>query len=409
MLFMTGIARSGTTLLAHILNVNNKMAIAVHPFLAIYKNLRNSMLRNGERSIETSDYDSELPIQDYYFGKEAFDQFQIIQNGNLKLLINSDEVSDIIDGISCRSSHHAPDLIPFIEKLRKSENFEILISSAFDLIAEARNAYDCTWVGSVDVWNLEFYPAILKAFPNAKYIAILRDPRGIVASNQVFQGQDDYGHPLSYARHWRKYVALCIKYSYDPLFRNKFKVVFFEDLIREPKKVVKALCEFLDIPFSCKMIDARKFRSYPGATPWKGNSSFENTLNIEANKANRWQTTLKREMIKVVEFVCGPEMNLVGYKTQYKSERLKHDKCILKYLVSSNNAYYNWRSDNQDPLKDYSYELMRYNLLENRLNSNIANKLIKRCFLEYQLYELLMGSKKPPQDQFCISRFNRII
>ena len=65
--FLTGMFRSGTTLLARMFNSHKNITLASDPFSPIFKEFRNEILNKNTKDT----FDSNAPLNDYYF-----DQFQ---------------------------------------------------------------------------------------------------------------------------------------------------------------------------------------------------------------------------------------------------------------------------------------------------------------------------------------------
>ena len=65
-LFVTGMFRSGTTMLARMLASHGDMAFASDPFSRIFKSLRNSLAEHTGQEIDPAS-----PLDDYYFSPQG--------------------------------------------------------------------------------------------------------------------------------------------------------------------------------------------------------------------------------------------------------------------------------------------------------------------------------------------------
>ena len=97
-LFISGMFRSGTTLLARMLNSHPSICVASDPFASIFKSFRN------EIAIEHigSKYDKDSPYDDYYYSNQHI--FTSIQKRCLELPLvnhNIDEIQNKIK-IQCK-------------------------------------------------------------------------------------------------------------------------------------------------------------------------------------------------------------------------------------------------------------------------------------------------------------------
>jgi len=282
-----------------------------------------------------------------------------VQAGDLSARFDPAEREPLVASTAARAAVEAPELVSYLEGLRGA-TYEELFSRALELLREARPARN--WVGCKEVWTIEFFAPLARAFPDARFVVILRDPRAVLASLQALAEADatQAAHPLSYCRHWRKEIAFLQRYDDLPLH-----VVRYEQLVADPEPVARGLCDFLEVPFAPEML----------APAWRGNSSFqERTEGIDASLAERWRTKLAPELLKLAELVCGPEMELAGYPLLGDGGP---DESVLVHLVESDGWDVSWRSDLGDPQLDFALESGRRALLDGE--PDVAE--IRRAFL----------------------------
>jgi hypothetical protein len=157
--------------------------------------------------------------------------------------------------------------------------------------------------------NIHYVLAILKMFPNARIINIVRDPRDVVnsllavpwASTSVFGN----------VRRWQQCVRLHLKYS-QSLPEHTYTSVRYEDLISHPEEELKRLCDFLDISFTTEMLNFYK-RKEPGFSSreiWKS-GTFDPINTASIGKGIR---KLGRARIALIEWVAHREMRQLGYE-----------------------------------------------------------------------------------------------
>ncbi len=334
----------------------------------------------------------EAPLQDYYFREEYAQAMSIIQAADLNAAFDDGLTGKFIDSVSKRCSYESPDIANHIDQLPAAD-FKQIFDNALDLIERLRSPGDHGWVGWQDPWTIEFFPHLLRAYPDAKSIVLVRDPRGIIASNQAALTHDqmddeEVGQVLSYARHWRMLVAYIIRLNAQG-FGDRLHVVRYEDLVSDPSVTMRGICEFLALEYSADMIDPGKITQQSNDSAWKGNSSFQSeTIGLNEASATRWTKTLDQVAHQLVEFLCGPEMELMDYALT--SEVATHDPSweTIQFLIDHNDAYANWRSDIGDPLRDSAYELFRRKMLLES-GSNADPTLIRRCFLFEEVFEAL--------------------
>src|SRR5262249_1395144 len=77
-LFVSGPARSGTTLVARVLSAHTQVEVAPDPALPLFRSLRNAILRESGLLADPG-----LPLQDYYFSAEGLRALDAIQASSL--------------------------------------------------------------------------------------------------------------------------------------------------------------------------------------------------------------------------------------------------------------------------------------------------------------------------------------
>jgi hypothetical protein len=96
--------------------------------------------------------------------------------------------------------------------------------------------------------------------PNLKVVAIIRDRHDSISS-MMARGRNRLRKA---ARRWSE--AIITIYRLRERYRNRVFVVVFDDLILQPEKSMRKVCEFLDLPFEERMLEGHKFNSrYPNA------------------------------------------------------------------------------------------------------------------------------------------------
>ena len=142
--------------------------------------------------------------------------------------------------------------------------------------------------------NLYYLKEILKFFPDAKVINMVRDQRDVLLSQknkwkrrflgakaiplaEAFRSFVNY-HPILTAKVWNSSLTHSSKYLNSP----RVKIVKFEDLLSESENVVKDICSFLDINFEEKMLEVPVIGS-------STENDSKSALIIDSSKVNKWK------------------------------------------------------------------------------------------------------------------------
>ncbi len=142
------------------------------------------------------------------------------------------------------------------------------------------------------------------AFPNAKFVHIVRDPRDYALSVQKAWGRN-----LSRAvQLWKDGTRYVDRVSQSPgvhLYTLKF-----EDLLQDPDATITKLCGFLGVPFFPEMLTVGRVESVGDAAEKSGI--------VKANM-NKFAEKLTPTEIRKMESVCGKAMQRFDYHPIYEA------------------------------------------------------------------------------------------
>jgi protein-tyrosine sulfotransferase len=177
---------------------------------------------------------------------------------------------------------------------------------------------------------------LLKVFPEAKFIHMVRDPRDSVNSHSRSFGKKDI---YIIARSWVGYnVSIQKIKEKTPL---KFHTLLYEELIVNTKNTLVSLCEFLDVPFSDSMM---KNRFMERMEDMKQNKFFKRMEKIHQSllepinikNIGKWEREMNSESIAITEAIAGPlARNKYGYTMSLKSNfsgKISYYKLFASYI-----------------------------------------------------------------------------
>ena len=367
-LFIFGLARSGTNLVARMLDHHPAVAVALDPFLPLFRSLRNATVSAHASQEVRQRFNPASPFQDYYFDDDGPALLNLMLAARADLPLDGETLVTLRYKTAERATLESSVLGKRMERL-EGVNYGCLLRSGLDIVAGTKPA--AIWAGCKEVWVLEFIPMLVRLFPDARFLAVERDPRAIVSSLLAMATQypTQAAHAPSYLRHWRKQVALTRRFELDPALAERFRSISFERLATEPEIEARRLCDELGIDFKPEMLRL-------SADGWKGNSSYNHGgSDIYSDTVDRWRQILPKPLAQVADFLCGPEMALTPY---HPVGEVKLD-IVLAYLIEAGLKPGSWRSDSGDLLTDFGGELVRHALLE---TSEVpVEGLAERCFL----------------------------
>lgn len=358
-LFVLGIARSGTNLLAGALNAHSQVALALDPLLPFFKSLRHAigLLSGGNDSIRRKLFEPASAFADGYFSHDSTAVVDAVLAGELDLPIPGDP-EDLVGAIVQRTALESRQLAGRLKSLRE-DNFRALLESIVSEVFE-NSAKKPVLCGFKEVWAVDFIPLLARAFPQARFVVIRRDPRAIIASLTALSRSDpsQSAHTISYVRHWRKEAAVIQEIKDLPELRNRLLVVRYEDVVCDPEDEFSGICDFLSLRPEEGMLHPVLGSGGSG----EANSSYGHLTGISTGSLNRWRSVLSPELVQCIEYHCAADMIAEGY-TPSAPLPVPLDDRIRRVVRSADAEIVSWRSDSGHPDEDLAHEEQRWAML----------------------------------------------
>lgn len=375
-IFIFGLARSGTNLLARMLDRHPSISVALDPLMPLFRSLRNATVAALAPDSTRQRFSPASPFQDYYFDPDGAVLLDLMLEAPPDMPFNPGELAELRGKVVARATLESPALGAQLNGLAGS-SYGALFQSALDIIAGMKPG--SAWVGSKEVWALEFVPFLARVFPDARFYFLERDPRAIVASLLAMAGKDptQAAHPPSYLRHWRKQVALVRHFETNAALSGRVRRLSFEQLATAPQAEAQGLCEELEIDYSPEMLRL-------SADGWMGNSSFQHGgKDVYAETIERWRQALPEPVVQAADYFCGPEMAL----TRYQVVTTPDPATVLAYLQQAAAQPGSWRSDSGNLLSDFGGEMVRWVLTT---ATEVPGELLaRRCFLFHDTFDVI--------------------
>ncbi len=271
-LFILGKPRSGTKLLARLLGQHPDIALSISETLFIPYFLKNpSLIENLE-------------------DKSVFDNFySIVSRGAYfhrlrkhKTVLTSDKWYNICDehsfyGVIAALLRH------YSGKLHKKNSIP----------GDKSNNY---------VKNV---PELKKQFPNAKFIHIVRDVRDAsLSSHKAWK--------TNFKRYAQRWTTDSLKCSSDlgKLKDNDYIETRYEDLLSDPKTVIKDCLSILELEFFDKIIEMQQ--------PSEKIGDAKGSKKIVSTNLNKYKNALNARQIEDIEKIALPGLERYEYDFSYK-------------------------------------------------------------------------------------------
>lgn len=296
--FVVGCFRSGTTLLAKVLDTSKEIS-----FIRAETRFLGGLLRPGFRHFIRS------------FGDLSKDL-------NVRLLVQSiysDAGNNKKGSYRWLRSHVSQD--DFLRRLLQSDRSE---RSIFKIMLDLHAVIHCTdkpILGEKTPSHVFHVSTLLEWFPKAKVIHIIRDPRAVLVSQlnrkrgcvvkRYENSPMKYLNPLFVFLEVIHVTAVWLRgaslhFKYEELYPHSYYLVSYEDLITEPKRTIRRLCDYLGITFSQEMLVQQVIGSI-FTEKYAGEDGFN------AQLINRWKAHIKPWMRMWIQLFAWKYLKKFGY------------------------------------------------------------------------------------------------
>jgi hypothetical protein len=172
------------------------------------------------------------------------------------------------------------------------------------------------WIGDKNPVYATYTPLLLQLFPEARFIHLVRDPRDNIISLKNVDFEGPFTALLAYRWEHSARKLFYIKKKYP----GKFYTIRYEDLVSEPEKYYREMCDFLSIPYNDTVFDFYKIqdeamKKFNVEKIMKYHKSLMSPINT--SKVNLWKTQLPERDIRIAEFVAGRWTKKYGYERRY--------------------------------------------------------------------------------------------
>jgi hypothetical protein len=297
--FLTGMLRSGTTLLDKILDGLNYSRVLTQPFPFFFRQAKerfhDSITYKGDKYL----------LNDYFFEKKY--TLDDVTEYLSTMQFTYPEIENVFEKMKGYSGNYEDTSFLLNSLERKDYHFSELFNVFMDKLANCQNK-EMQLSGFKEVQCEEFIPSFISN--GWKTVLILRNPYDVITSIQFGKGNQYTGKKrptLFHLRNWRKSADMAILFSqYDNFHLSKY-----EDLLLSPNKTLKKLFEFLDISLSDSEIEIIINENLKN---WQGNSSFDtNQQGINKNAYGRYKEKMPNPMQQYISKLCEPELNYFDY------------------------------------------------------------------------------------------------
>lgn len=306
---ITGMSRSGTTLMEKMLSTHREIHVLSQPMPLLYRYVK-------ERFYERIGYPNT-----YYVLNDLFDEsYYRISEFSSYLEQNrftGDEIRSVLESMK----GYQGQLEPTHKILKSLVGFETgELASVYKRILDHFRTDGQLSLGSKEILVEEFIPYFIRH--QVKVVHVVRDPRDVISSIISGKGPAYTGKRrpiLFHLRNWRKSVSIMNS------FEDEINVltIRYEDLISNAESESNLIASFLGV----NEFEKNHFKNglYQNGKEWRGNSSNGSISGIDKNNKGKYKSHLDPDVIKYIEYLCYPEMKRVGYDLLFEPELSSYD------------------------------------------------------------------------------------
>ncbi|GAB6041610.1 sulfotransferase family protein [Endothiovibrio diazotrophicus] len=305
-LLISGIFRSGTTLLTRALDAHSRLRVLYQPFSPLFRAWRNAAFA---RMGEESGLDPSMPMGWDYLDDPRRERTFLDAARDARLdAAGLAELRAALRRDAERDPEERFQAIEVVLEALAEGPFIDNVGRLFDVIGEHLGS---AGVGVKEVWCEEFSPLLIEEC-GIRIVHILRDPRAVLASRNTgryLAGCDNMKYPILFvATTWNRSWRYVRRHAGDA----RYHALRYEDLVTDPEPTLRGVCDHLGIDFEEAMCDPSAYTDGRGRH-WAPNSTTTVTRAFNAQPLAYWREALSEEEIGVMEFLCGEGMAALGY------------------------------------------------------------------------------------------------
>ncbi|MBN2214127.1 MAG: sulfotransferase [Bacteroidales bacterium] len=283
--FILGRPRSGTTLLRSLLDVHPNVIIPLEN-----SNMIHLCMKYQSRHSKLTEQAAGRFIKDLLKSRIIREQWKL-------------NVNDI------RKNLHALN--------GKNFSFKDMLKTVYYGYRSVHQKEEILVMGDKSPVNSLYARKIIKVFPDAKFIHLVRDYRANLASmlkHDVFSPSASV-ILMQWTKSARQISNLASRYP------GRFLLIRYEDFVNDPAIHLMKICAFLEIPYRAEMLEPQKREKTVKNSYASGFiNSWQPSLagNISTDNIDKWQGELPQKLVRKADFIAGKTGQGYGYQPVFR-------------------------------------------------------------------------------------------
>jgi hypothetical protein len=224
-----------------------------------------------------------------------------------------------------------------------------------------KKKYDCKFISEKTPQNLLVFADLIRLFPKAHFVLVVRDPRAIVNSTKNVRARarkNEIASPVGSFFEFTHQIKNQYKLTFDLVekYKDRIFLVRYADMVNDLERVTKDFCQYMSIPWEPAMTSpgAKQHMNEKGMTTDFNQAFYDKKLlrrNAERSSLYKWKKELSKREINYINtsFKKDGLDNMFGYELSnedmsffdhiYNFARNSRDKLIRMYYLSLRYAH----------------------------------------------------------------------
>jgi hypothetical protein len=189
--------------------------------------------------------------------------------------------------------------------------------------------------------SIEIYAAeMLEWFPDARFVHLVRDPRdnfaALAAGVDGYYGRmgEDHNRTLASLLNRVRTGFRMGRMNRAQFGEERYLILRFEDLATAPEPTMRAVAAFLGIAFTPSLLAPTMLGRPTAGNAFDGVASFE----VNARNVERWRERISPEDAQVIEFHLADDMEAFGYRPVFA--HCEQGRAAAEFYKWQNYAYF---------------------------------------------------------------------
>lgn len=211
------------------------------------------------------------------------------------------------------------------EMMKSGNSLGAILSTIFKLYSKQNKK--SRW-GDKHPYYIKYMDQLFKLFPDAQVIHIIRDGRDAVASLKSMPWWKN--NSIYSMLNWQEAISngrkAKLRYS-----SNQFIEIRYEDIIKEPEKNIRILCNYLEEEFSPEMLEFYKIADTT-VPDYKMGWHSNTKQHMNSTKIGRWQRDLEPWESDLMNRKMKKELSLHNYDIPNSQGKIPFGKLVIYFL-----------------------------------------------------------------------------